>query len=158
MITETELRTILQQISYRHWAIVPGRKGDMLCLQVQFDAPDPNNPGEMNTQYGRKWIISPHMTKSEVVQTALKAILTAEEHEAREQFRYQGKPVFSPHFDVDRLKDLVTSAVFDARSSHPGLLRVDNGRKFQAPDETATSTRRIQAQDTDNHNREVLHG
>jgi hypothetical protein len=37
------------------------------------------------------------------VQTALKAVLTAEEHEAREQFFYRGGAVFGPHINVDRL-------------------------------------------------------
>jgi hypothetical protein len=52
---------------------------------------------------GRKWYLSPHMTKSEFVQTALKAVLTALEHEARECFLYKGWPVFDPHYDVDKL-------------------------------------------------------
>lgn len=54
----------------------------------------------------RKWPLSPHMTESEIVQTALLCILVAEEHEAREKFLFRGKPVFGPHFDVDRLHDL----------------------------------------------------
>jgi hypothetical protein len=60
---------------------------------------------EGDIQQTRKWYIPPIMAKSEIVQTVLKCILTAEEHEARERFRYKGVKVFAPHFDVDRLVD-----------------------------------------------------
>lgn len=43
------------------------------------------------------------MTRSEVVQTALKAVLAAVEHEAREFFTYNGRAIFGPHYDVDAL-------------------------------------------------------
>jgi hypothetical protein len=46
------------------------------------------------------------MTKSEVVQTAFKAALTAIEHEARERFTYRGQSIFDPHYDVDQLVEL----------------------------------------------------
>lgn len=44
-----------------------------------------------------------HNTKTEIVMTALKAVLAAEEHEARERFKYRGEAIFSPHVDVDDL-------------------------------------------------------
>ena len=46
------------------------------------------------------------MTKSEIVQTALMAVLAAEEHETREAFLYRGQRIFSPHYDVDQLVKL----------------------------------------------------
>lgn len=52
---------------------------------------------------GLKWLLSPHMTAGEVVQTAFKALLTAQEHETREQFKYKGVSIFDPHYDLDRL-------------------------------------------------------
>lgn len=55
---------------------------------------------------GRKWRLSEHMTKSELVQTAFMAVLAAEEHEARAAFRYRGRSIFDPHYDVDRLWEL----------------------------------------------------
>jgi hypothetical protein len=54
-------------------------------------------------QVTRKWLISPYATKSEIVQTAFKCILTSMEHRIREHFQYRGKRVFGPHFDVDDL-------------------------------------------------------
>ena len=54
----------------------------------------------------RKWFLTPYMTKSEIIQTAFKAVLTAQEHEVREQFKYCGLSVFDPHYDVDELVKL----------------------------------------------------
>ncbi len=49
---------------------------------------------------GRKWHIDRSATRAEVVRTALKAALTWQEHEAREQFTYRGKRIHGPHFDI----------------------------------------------------------
>jgi hypothetical protein len=49
------------------------------------------------------------MTTSEIVQTAFKAVMTSQEHIAREFFTYRGKQVFGPHFDVEKLADLCES-------------------------------------------------
>jgi hypothetical protein len=79
-------------------------------LQVQ----DLTLPSEI--QGGRKWRISEHMTKSEIVQTMLAATLAWFEHEVREAFMYRGENIFSPHYDVDQLLELRTSAQpFDVR-------------------------------------------
>jgi hypothetical protein len=51
----------------------------------------------------RKWLLSPHMTDGEIVQTAFLAVLTALEHEARERFKYRGVSIFDPHYDVEEL-------------------------------------------------------
>lgn len=58
-------------------------------------------------QSTRKWPLSKHMTKSELVQTAFKCYLTSMEHQARESFRYRGRLVFGPHIDVEQLWALV---------------------------------------------------
>lgn len=65
---------------------------------------------------GRKWLLSQHMTRSEVVQTALMAVLAATEHEARERFRYRGHAIFGPHFAVERLVDLCASGATEVRA------------------------------------------
>lgn len=75
-------------------------------LQVRsFDAAC-NVSGQKISWSGRKWLISPHMTDAEIIQTALKAVLTAAEHEIREQFLYKGQPVFDPHYDIMKLVEL----------------------------------------------------
>jgi hypothetical protein len=52
---------------------------------------------------GRRWLIEPGATPGEVVQSALKAVLAWEEHEARERFRYRGQSIFGPHLDLEAL-------------------------------------------------------
>lgn len=75
-------------------------------LQIVADETSCARTGRPLIWAGRKWRLSPHMTRSEVVQTALMAVLAASEHEARERFRYRDRPIFAPHFNVDRLVEL----------------------------------------------------
>ena len=115
-----EVDSILNEITYRDWTFdlivdATGQKSRTF-IRVRFNA------GDEGWQTGRKWYISPHMTKSEVVQTALKAVLAAEEHEAREAFRYKGSKIFGPHFDVDVLVELAKKkANLDIRPEPVGV-------------------------------------
>lgn len=95
-MTVDEIREILQYVSYRDWKFETGLDGDHPWLRVRFE-----EDGEL--QLGRKWRLSPHMTRGEVVQTALLAVLTAQEHEVREHFRYCGAAIFGPHQNIDAL-------------------------------------------------------
>lgn len=63
--------------------------------------------GTKGEQVGRKWYISSHATAGEIVQTALMAVLAFSEHEIRETFTYKGVPVFCPHFNLDKIVDLI---------------------------------------------------
>ena len=99
----------LAQIKYKNWSfiVLDDRENSVypdarMFLQVQFPSID-FVTGMEEVQKGRKWMLSPHMTQSEIVTTALKAVLTAEEHEARENFRYRGAMIFGPHIDVNAL-------------------------------------------------------
>ncbi len=98
MPKETLVSATVRELKYKDWEFHLGV--DEAWLQVRFQ--DNGVPWG-----GRKWTISPHMTKGEIVQTALKAILAAEEHEAREKFTYRGRAIFGPHYDVDKLVDLI---------------------------------------------------
>lgn len=79
-----------------------------------FWAPDPRT-GKACEHFTRRWLISPHATDSEIVQTLFKICLTAVEHEAREGFSFKGQSVFGPHFDVHALADLSARGGLDAR-------------------------------------------
>lgn len=59
--------------------------------------------GDAMAWKSRKWYISPHKTKSEIVQTAFLCAKTAMEHELRETFTYKGVTVLDPHLDLDHL-------------------------------------------------------
>ncbi len=115
----------LNEINYKDWSFFIGVKGEVMYLQVQFleaDNYDSNSAKEI--QKGRKWLISQHMTKSELIQTALKAVITAEEHEIRELFTYKGAAIFGPHFDVDELLKFTTGNNTDIRTT---IKTEDNG-------------------------------
>ena len=70
-------------------------------------------------QATRKWRLSPHMTTSELVQTAFKLVVTSAEHRVREHFTYRGERVFGPHFDVEALVTLAREGREDVRAPQP---------------------------------------
>lgn len=97
------------QLRYKNWEFRIGVDSCGYCdhhgrnwLQVVWKGPC-TETGETCNHQGRKWMLSEHMTDSEFVLTALKAVLTAEEHEAREQFTFKGKKLFHPHPSLDLL-------------------------------------------------------
>lgn len=111
---------IVGRITYRpgwevdvHW-LDPGVT-TRLYLQVRF-MDECSATGRVEEQRGRKWLLSEHMTESEVVQTALKAVLTAEEHEARERFKYNGRALYGPHKSVTGLARVATEVRLPPRS------------------------------------------
>ena len=112
-MTFEQVEEIVKNIQYK-----PGWRfhvEGMEFLQVCFVAEDAIDPGKPYFHHGRKWKLSRHMTKSEVVQTCLMAILAAEEHETRELFTYKGKAIFAPHFDVEQLVELCDTPCLDVR-------------------------------------------
>lgn len=86
-----------------------------LYLQAKFAAPC-SASGRVEQQHTRKWQLSPHMTRSELIQTAFKCVLTSVEHEAREQFSYRGQAIYGPHLDAEKLVGLCQTEHLDARS------------------------------------------
>lgn len=115
-MTEREIRELLDRCVYGDWKFHLGVNGERLFMQVKFSGRC-SYSGIAEPQSGRKWILSPFMTKSEIVNTAFMAVLAAEEHEAREHFKYRGKAIFGPHFDVDKLCTLCEqgAAAIDVR-------------------------------------------
>jgi len=96
------LNKLLRNVKYKnHQFRVVSKPGlDGFLLQSRFSAPCQFQKSE-TMQAGRKWYLSPYMTRSEVIQTAFKAVLTAEEHEVRESFLFKGQAIFGPHIDVE---------------------------------------------------------
>jgi hypothetical protein len=115
-VTLQKILEALEQIDYPGYSfqIHGGTDGKPMYLQAAFEAPC-SVSGLMETQHTRKWLLSPHMTPSEVVRTAFKCVPTSVEHEAREQFRYRGQAIFGPHFSVDDLVQLAQAGRLDAR-------------------------------------------
>lgn len=73
-----------------------------LYMRAKY-AEDDTYTGEPAMQFTRRWALTPPMTKSEFIQTCFKCALTSMEHRTREGFKYQGRRVYGPHFDVDDL-------------------------------------------------------
>lgn len=85
-----------------------------IYLQGDYVEPD-TVTGVPERQVTRRWFLSPAMTKSEIVQTVFKCLMTSFEHRGREWFAYKGYPVFGPHFDVDALAMLCRDGCFQQR-------------------------------------------
>jgi hypothetical protein len=99
------LREILESVSYKAgWSFHVNEAAFYFQVELPVDH-------DGKRWRGRKWMISTHMTEGEVVQTALAACLMAEEHEAREAFRYKGRALFGPHIDVNRLMEVADQIV-----------------------------------------------
>lgn len=104
MLSLDLLRQILDGIGYRDWSFDCGSfAGGPSWLRVIFTDQD-RVTGRWSTQYGRRWVIEETATDSDVVRTAWLAVLTAEEHEARESFSHYGRAIFSPHLCVGYLR------------------------------------------------------
>lgn len=98
---------ILDDVQYKDLRFEIRVEGDRCFLRVAWHGRD-SEDGALKMHYGRWWYLSGHMTRSEVVQTAFKAVMTWEEHETREAFLYRGAAVMAPHFDIDMLAALMT--------------------------------------------------
>jgi hypothetical protein len=110
------IRETLAAVSYKDgWLLavqIDSTRGDAVYLQWVFDAPCVKT-GTVLPQNSRKWYLSPYMTVSELVGTAFKAAIAAEEHEAREAFRWNCKRIYGPHISVYALS--LASEEEDAR-------------------------------------------
>lgn len=95
----------LAEVEFQDYTFIVRASHGGVVLQARYVEPD-TYTGKPETQFTRKWLISPHMTKSEVISTAFKCCLTSMEHRAREAFRYSHRRIFGPHFDVDDLRSL----------------------------------------------------
>ena len=105
MMNIKEMKEILRLIEYRDYVFDVLEKDGALYLQAQY-LEDDIITKKPEWQYTRKWQLSEHMVKSELVQTALKCVLTSAEHRVREHFLYKGERIFGPHYDVDALHEL----------------------------------------------------
>lgn len=102
MLTLEEIQRIIYRCKCKDWKFHIAQRDGGFLLQAEFLAPDAQS-GFVERQPTRKWYISAHSCVSEVVNTVLMCVLAAEEHEARENFRYDGEAIYHPHMDVREL-------------------------------------------------------
>lgn len=124
-----DMARILDRVSFPGWDIVlradavPG--ADAPYLQVQCRGGKCNVTGKPKGWNGRKWLLSTHMTETELVKTALCAVLAAQQHETLEKFTYEGVAIFDPHIGVRDLVNLRRGSPLDAREE---TTKVEFGR------------------------------
>jgi hypothetical protein len=103
-MTKSDFEAILKDVAFRNYRFIirEDRLGTVLYLQAEYDEQCALT-GNMTIQKTRKWRLSEHMTKSEFVQTVFACVMQSVEHTVREFFKYRGRAVYSPHYDVDAL-------------------------------------------------------
>ncbi len=132
------VRDIVERVAFRDRWFVVVAKGDGFLLQMRYKEEDVQT-GELAEQHTRKWYISRYATESEIVQTALKCVLTSQEHIGREHFLYRGVKVYGPHLNVNDLIRLVEMGELDEqRRTPPGP---DVGPRKKAKQEKRVSAR-----------------
>jgi hypothetical protein len=77
----------------------------LMFLHASFIAPC-SMSGKEQVQKTREWLVPSGSSRSEIVATCFKCVLTSVEHETREAFKYDGAAIYQPHHDVDALRDL----------------------------------------------------
>jgi hypothetical protein len=124
----TYLRSVLDRVAFPGFEfevvlhsshILPPDQALSYHMRVSCKEGTCNVSGEPHSWNGRCWRLSEHMTPTEIVLTAFKAVLTALEHEAREQFTYKGVAVLDSHIDVEELVKARSENKLDARSHPP---------------------------------------
>ncbi len=109
MFTVEQIREIVGEIQYLDWELRVRMDGDRPYLQVYGHGPDPNDEMRDAPWSSRKWFISPHMCKNEIIRTAYKAVQAAVEHEMNEMFLYRGQQIFSPHMNYDIIAETMSA-------------------------------------------------
>lgn len=105
MRSANEIRAILKLVDAGEYSFDLRVKDGQMFLVASYNEQDVVT-GENSIQVTRKWYISPHVSRSELVQTAFKCVLTSHEHRVREAFTYKGRRIFGPHFDCDALHEI----------------------------------------------------
>lgn len=114
-MTLEEMQKILEDIKCEDYFFTVKMDGrGEIFLQAHYYEKDIYT-GEISLQLTRRWFLSPAMTKSEIVQTVLKCVLTSHEHRVREHFTYKGERIFNPHYDVEVLVELCRQHAFEVR-------------------------------------------
>ncbi len=93
---------VLRKLKFQDWKFVAAERGGMVYIKATWAAPC-NVTGTPSQQVSRRWLIRPEASEMEIVQTAFKLVITALEHEAREQFAWHGRAVLGPHQNLDQL-------------------------------------------------------
>lgn len=123
-----QIRELLSMVQYPGYSFDVVETGNIVYLQARYNEADIIT-GQVETQKTRKWQLSEHMVKSEIVQTALKCVLTSAEHRVREHFKYRGQRIFGPHFDVDALYEIAKAKRLDYRRKRAASVSTEDSNR-----------------------------
>jgi len=104
-LTVGKINAVLNEIEIGAGAFSVEQIVDGFLLHLSSEESDVDD-GVRRVFAGREWFIGPSATESEIVRTAFKAVVTWQEHEARDRFQFRGARPFSAHLDVDDLVEL----------------------------------------------------
>lgn len=98
-----QARAIVQECQFPDYTFVVNiSRTGAVYLQATYLEAD-TLTGNVELQYTRRWFLSPEMSKSEIVSTAFKCVLTSMEHKTREWFTWRDRAIYQPHYDVEAL-------------------------------------------------------
>ena len=111
-----EIENVIKDVYYPEYTFRLENQNGTFLLSASYDEQDIHS-GEIELQRTRKWFISEHVCKSEIVQTCLKCVLTSMEHRVREHFTYKGKLPFGPHWNVETLTNMADGTHTESRKN-----------------------------------------
>lgn len=125
----SEIREIVRLISYKPGWTISANYGGVggVYIQLSVDASsedtlDSQGSGRRIPWKSGKRYLSPHMCRQEIVGVVFSLIMAAEEHEAREWFRYRGAAIYNAHLDPDVLAEVAKrKASFCVREDAMGM-------------------------------------
>lgn len=82
---------------------------DRPYIQWEVQGLDSINHQAVTWKTGKRYL-SEFMCRQEIVASVFSLALAAEEHEAREWFRYKGASIYNPHLDPEALAELARKA------------------------------------------------
>ena len=110
MMTLLEIKETISQCKFEDWLIEVKTDKDRPYIQIHvLNGKDSVTGGPLEWT-SRKWMLSYHMVKNEIVRTAFKAVMTAMQHEVEEGFKYKGVSIYNPHIDPDKLVDFANNS------------------------------------------------
>lgn len=116
MQTLKSINKLIAAVKFNDWDFNVKENKGVPYLQITFWAKGSfSDSDELELQKCRKWMLSYYMCEEEVVSTAFKAMLAAVEHEAREQFFWEGQAIYRPHFDIRTLHKISSQNLVDKR-------------------------------------------
>ena len=115
-LTKEHIQACLNDVEFLDRKFHVMEKGDGFLIQMSYMEADVEHP-ELGPQEQktRKWYASPYMTESELVETVWAMVVRSQMHVTAEHFKYKGRRVYSPHFDVQARIEMCDAERFDCR-------------------------------------------